>query len=172
MWTDMSRYFWPSFGRWWALAPHHVTFLKRLSWHFPDGSMKLLETTKKKGSLNGSNPLQQVWCAFIDRLIPWRSRICRGKRLMKQMDTCIPYRHNRTRLPAVHHSPDPTGSLYLLLRIACHYGTRLKGHLHKNILMMFAMRFLFFFSLPKPGVKEETKAACLVDAQHVELAWQ
>lgn len=64
-----------------------VTSVIRLPWHFPDGGWKMSET---KGWLNGFHPLLRVWCFLIDRLIPWRNRMCQGRRLMEQAEARIP----------------------------------------------------------------------------------
>lgn len=64
-----------------------VTFVIRLPWHFVDGGWKMSET---KGWLNGFHLLLRVWCIVIDRLIPWRNRMCQGRRLMEHTETCIP----------------------------------------------------------------------------------
>lgn len=47
----------------------------------------MLET---KARLNGFHPSLQVWCFLIDRLIPWRNRMCQGRRLMEQTEFYSP----------------------------------------------------------------------------------
>lgn len=114
-----------------------VTFVIRLPWHFPDGGWKMSET---KGWLNGFHPLLWVWCFLIDRLIPWRNRMCQGRKLMEQTETCIPQTLClRLNSPAYCSSAQLQLALrYLLLCIACHLGFGLKGQINiRFVFMMF-----------------------------------
>lgn len=144
-------------------ALQRVTFVIRLPWHFPDGGWKMSET---KGWLNGFYPLLRVWCFLIDRLIPWRNRMCQGRRLMEQMETWIPQTPYLTlNSPAygLRLCPPPTGSLCLLLCITCHLWSELKGQIHIRFVFMMFLKTQHY-SLPPTiqYVKEKEKVFLLV----------
>lgn len=96
-----------------------VSFVIRLPWHFPDGDWKMSET---KGWLNGFHPLPCLWCFLINRLIPRRNRMCQGRRLMEQTESCIPQTlYLRLNSPAYKLQLCPAPTVSLSLSFALHH---------------------------------------------------
>lgn len=138
--------------RCWLSTLQHVTFVIRLPWHFPDGSWKMSET---EGWLNGFYPLLQVWCFLIDRLIPWRNWMCHGRRLMEQMETCIPptpYLSLNSPAHGLHRCPSLAAlSIFCFASLAT-FGLGWKVKPHIRFVFMFFLKRLHY-SLP-PAICE------------------
>lgn len=126
--------------------------------------------SETKGWLNGFHPLLWVWCFLIDRLIPWRNRMCQGRRLMEQMETCIP------QTPCLRLNPPAycsVAQLQLALSFALHrlspwvWVERSNPH---QICLYVKMQH---YSLcPKEEDKTFSAGEESTEAQHVEPGWQ
>lgn len=132
IWADMSHYF------------QHSSICQTLTADTtaPEFSDKVAMTFSRWWLKNVGNKrlvkwipsVAAGWCLLIDGLIPWRNRMCRGRRLMEQTESCIPQTASLSASRALPSS-DGLSLSFALHRLPPPAG--LKGQTH--------IRFVFIF---------------------------